>query len=107
MCFREKRKAKDRWSKIEYVVVCQVANDMPAYEVKDDGGNVKVIHHNRLFLVAPTRETATLLGGGESISYVGTAQSALVELTSLECEGQMSESKVEGCLPSTPPVMFH
>ena len=27
-----KRKGKDWWSKAEYVVVCQVADDIPAYE---------------------------------------------------------------------------
>ena len=74
------------------MVIHQVASDVLAYEVNDDGGNVKVAHHNRLFLVAPMRETATPWGGGESNSYVGTTQSALVELTPLtplEC-GEMS-----------------
>ena len=28
---------KDRWSEAEYVVIHQVANDIPAYEVRDDG----------------------------------------------------------------------
>ena len=28
-----KRKVKDRWSEAEYVVVCQVADDVPTYEV--------------------------------------------------------------------------
>ena len=60
--FQGKRKAKDRWSEVEYVVTHQVTNDMPAYEVRDDGGNVKVTHHNRLFLVAPTRDVAMPLG---------------------------------------------
>ena len=45
--FQGKRKAKDRWSEVEYVVTCQVANDVPTYEVKDDGRNVKVTHHNK------------------------------------------------------------
>ena len=86
------------------MVVCQVPNDMPTCEVKEDSRNIKVIHHNRLFLVAPTRERATPLGGGESISYVSAAWSALAELTPLECEGETSESEVESmhtwCLPS-------
>ena len=69
--FQGKRKAKDRWSKVEYVVVCQVVNDVPMYEVKDDDRNIKVIHHNRLFLVAPARKAATPLGGGKSVSHVG------------------------------------
>ena len=56
--FQGKRKAKDRWSKAEYVVVHQVADDIPMYEVRDGGGNVKVIHFNRLFLVAPQRRSS-------------------------------------------------
>ena len=82
--FQGMRKAKDRWSEVEYVVTCQVANDMPTYEVKDDGGNIKVAHHNRLFLVAPTRDAAMPLGGSKSVSYVGTTRSTLVELTPLK-----------------------
>ena len=54
--FQGKRMVKDRWSEAEYVVICQVTNDIPMYEVRDDGGNVKVTHHNRLFLVAPQRK---------------------------------------------------
>ena len=106
--FQGKRKAKDRWSEVEYMVVRQVTNDMPVYKVKDDGRNIKVVHHNRLFLVVPTRETATPLGGGKSVSYVSTAQSALAELTPLECEGEMSEGEVESMhtwnLPSHVPL---
>ena len=60
--FQGKRKAKDRWSEVEYVVTHQVTNDVPVYEVRDDGRNVKVAHHNRLFLVAPARDVATALG---------------------------------------------
>ena len=56
--FQGKRKAKDRWSEAEYVVIHQVTNDVPIYEVKDDGWNVTVAHHHRLFLVAPTRDDA-------------------------------------------------
>ena len=29
----QKRKVKDRWSKADYMVVCQVPDDMPMYEV--------------------------------------------------------------------------
>ena len=39
-----KRKVKDQWS--EHVVVCQVADGVPAYEVKDEAGNVKTVHCN-------------------------------------------------------------
>ena len=61
-----KRKVKNRWSEAEYVVICQVTNDVPVYKVRDDSGNVKVTHCNRLFLVAPTRDDAMPLGGSES-----------------------------------------
>ena len=100
--FQGKRKVKDRWKEGEYVVTHQVTSDIPAYKVKDDGRNIKVTHHNRLFLVAPMRDTATPLGGSESVSYVSITRSALVELTPLECSGEMSESEVEGMLTQCP-----
>ena len=83
------------------VVTCQVTNDVPAYEVKDDGRNVKVTHCNRLFLVAPLADATTPLRGSKSISYVGITQSTLAELGPLECGGETSGSEVEGapCQP--------
>ena len=50
------------------MVVHQVADGVPAYEVKDEAGNVKTVHHNRLFLVAAPIEAAMPLGAGTSIS---------------------------------------
>ena len=50
--YQGKQKVKDWWSETEYVVVCQVADGIPMYEVKDEAGNVKTVHCNRLFLVA-------------------------------------------------------
>ena len=94
--FQGKRKAKDRWSEVEYVVTHQVTNDMPTYEVNDDGGNIKVTHCNRLFLVAPVRDV--------TISYVVAAWSALVELALLECGGETSGSEVEGALIRHPAI---
>ena len=44
--FQGKRKVKDRWSKVEYEVICQVTNGIPSYEIKDTSGNLKVTHHN-------------------------------------------------------------
>ena len=96
--FQGKRKVEDRWSEVKYVVIHQVTNDVPVYEVRDDGGNVKVTHSNRLFLVAPTRDVAMPLEGRKSVSYVGTTQSALVELTPLEWKGETSYNNVEGVL---------
>ena len=51
--YQGKQKVKDQWGETEYVVVCQVADGVPAYEVKDEAGNFKTVHHNWLFLVAP------------------------------------------------------
>ena len=61
--FQGKRKARDRWSEVEYVVTCQVTNDVPAHEVRDDSRNVKVAHCNRFFLVAPARDVTMPPGG--------------------------------------------
>ena len=44
--YRGKWKVKDLWSETEYVVVHQVADGIPAYEVKDEAGNVKTVHRN-------------------------------------------------------------
>ena len=44
--YQGKWKVKDWWSETEYVVVHQVANGIPAYEVKDEVGNIKTIHRN-------------------------------------------------------------
>ena len=91
--FQGKRKAKDRWSEAEYVVVCQVTD-----EVRDDGGNIKVAHHNRPFLVAPAREDAMPLEASESVSDEGVTQSALAELTPLEWRSEIPESEVDEVL---------
>ena len=66
--YQGKRKVSDWWSETEYVVVHQVADGIPAYEVKDEAGNVKTVHHNQLFLVATPTEAITPLGAGVSIS---------------------------------------
>ena len=69
--FQGKKKVKDQWSKVEYVVVCQVTDDVPTYEVCDDGGNVKVIHCNWLFFLATSQSDAMPLGRSESLSEEG------------------------------------
>ena len=89
--FQGKRKVKDWWSEAEYVVVHQVADDVPTNEVSDNGRNVKVIHCNQLFLVATPRDDAMPLGGIQSTSEEGAAQSTLVELTPLEWESEVPE----------------
>ena len=80
--FQGKRKVKDRWCEVDYMVVCQVADDVTAYEVHDSG-NLKIVHHNRLFLVATPQGEATPLGASESLSEEGATWSTLAELTPL------------------------
>ena len=94
--FQGKWKVKDRWSDTEYVVVCQVADGVPAYEVKDEVGSVKTIHHNRLFLVATLKEAVMPLGAGTSISKEDIFWSSRVEHTLLQVESNSPEGSVDG-----------
>ena len=94
--YQGKRKVKDWWSETEYVVVCQVADGVPAYEVKDEVGNIKTIHHNWLFLVATPKEAVMPLGAGTSISEENVVQSTRVEHTSVEVENNSPEGSVDG-----------
>ena len=66
--YQGKQKVKDQWSETEYVVVPQVADGIPAYEVKDETGNIKTIHHNQLFLVATPVGAVTPLRIGVLLS---------------------------------------
>ena len=79
--YQGKRKIKDWWSETEYVVVCQVADGVPAYEVKNEVENVKTVHRNRLFLVAIPMEAVMPLGAGMSISEENVAQTTRAEHT--------------------------
>ena len=79
----------------EYVVVCQVTDGVPAYEVKDEAGNVKTVLCNRLFLVAAPKEDITPLGAGTSISEENVAWSTRVEHTLLEVENDSPEGSVD------------
>ena len=44
--YQGKRKVKDRWGETEYVLVCQVTDGIPTYEVKDEAGNIQTVHRN-------------------------------------------------------------
>ena len=96
--FQGKCKFKDQWSETEYVVVHQVAEDIPTCEVQDNGRNVKTVHHNKLFLVATLRNDVTPLGGSKSTSDEGATQSAIVELTPLEWESEALEGTLDEAL---------
>ena len=78
------------------MVVHQVADGIPAYEVKDEVGNVKTIHHNWLFLVATPKEAITPLGAGALISEENIVRSTHAEHTSLEVENGLPEGSVDG-----------
>ena len=41
-----KNDAYHQWSETEYMVVCQVTDGVPVYEVKDEAGSIKNVHHN-------------------------------------------------------------
>ena len=66
--YQGKQKVKDQWSETEYVVVCQVTDGIPAYEVKDEAGKVKTVHCNWLFLVATPAGAVMPLGVGAPFS---------------------------------------
>ena len=100
--FQGKRKVKDHWRDVEYELVCQVANGVPLYEIKDSSGNVKVAHHNQLFLLATLQGEDTPLCESEDAQISMSTQSALVELTPLECENDLPEDSVEGWLTQCP-----
>ena len=89
--FQGKRKMKDRWGDEEYKVICQIAPDMPAYEVHDRSGNVRVVYRNRLFLVASISEPVTPLSLDVELLEAMSERSTLVELTPLECKSNSPE----------------
>ena len=100
--FQGKWKVKDQWSETEYVVVRQVTDGVPTYEVKDEAGSVKTIHRNWLFLVATPKEAVTPLGAGTSISKEDIARSTQAEHTFLEVESDLPEGSVDGANTLSP-----
>ena len=96
--FQGKRKVKDWWSKVEYEVIHQVANGVPLYEIKDSSGDVKTANHNRLFLLATPRGEVIPLCQCEDADTSLSTQSAIAELTPLECEDDLLKDYVERCL---------
>ena len=102
--YQGKWKVKDQWSETRYVVVCQVTDGIPACEVKDEVGNVKTIHHNRLFLVSTPKEAVMPLGAGASISEENV-WSTHVEHTSLKVEINAPEGSMDGADTLSPTSM--
>ena len=89
--FQGKRKMKDRWGDEEYEVARQVTPDMPTYEVHDRSRNARVVHQNRLFLVASIWEPVTPLSLDVELLEAMSEWSTLVELTPLECKSDSPE----------------
>ena len=71
---------------------------MPSYKIKDSSGNVKVTHHNQLFLLATAQGEATPLCKSKDADTSTSTRSALVELTPLECEDDLPKDNMDGCL---------
>ena len=94
--YQGKWKVKDRWSETECVVVSQVADGIPAYDVKDEVGNIKTVHCNQLFLVAVLKEDITPLGAGMRISDGNIVRSTHAEHTSLGVENDLPEASMDG-----------
>ena len=94
--YQGKWKVRDQWSETEYVVVRQVADGIPAYEVKNEAGNIKTIHRKWLFLVATPMEAVMPLGAGTSISEENVAQSTLAKHTSFGVESDLPEGSMDG-----------
>ena len=78
------------------MVVRQVTDGISTYEVKDEAGSVKTVHHNQLFLVATPKGDVMPLGAGAPLSEEDAARSTLAELTSLEVESNSPEGSVDG-----------
>ena len=84
------------------MVVRQVADGIPAYEVKDEAGSMKIVHHNRLFLVATLKEAVMPLGVGTSISKEDVVRSTQAEHTFLQVESNLPEGSVDGADTQSP-----
>ena len=94
--YQGKQKVKDQWSEADYVVVRQVTDGVPAYEVKDEVGSIKTVHCNRLFLVATPKEAVMPFEAGVSFSEENVVRSTHVEHTSLGVENDLPEGSVDG-----------
>ena len=94
--YQGKWEVKDQWSETEYVVVHQVTDGIRAYEVKDEAGNIKTVHCNRLFLVATPTKAVMSLGAGTSISEENVVWSTRAGHTSSGVENDSPEGSMDG-----------
>ena len=95
--FQGKTKVKDWWSKVEYEVICQVANGVPSHEIKDASSNLQVAHRNQLFLLATLQGKVMSLNKNEDGNPGMSTWSALVELNPMEYEKDLPKDLMERC----------
>ena len=95
--FQGKRKVKDQWSKVEYDVICQDANGVPSYKIKNTSGNLQVAHCNQLFLLVTPQGEVMPLSKSKDTNSIMSTWFALVELTPLECENDLPKDLLERC----------
>ena len=93
---------KDRWDDEEYEVVHQVTPDVPVYKVRDRSGNARVVHQNRLFLVASVSEPVTPLSLDAELLEATSEWSTLAELTPLEFKSNSPEETMWGGIDPMP-----
>ena len=96
--FQGKRKVKDRWSEVEYEVICHVANGVPSYEIKDPSNNLQVAHCNQLFLLAIPHGEVMPLNKSENANLDVSTRFTLTELTPLEVENDSPKEQMGRCL---------
>ena len=94
---QREEEVKDRWDDVQYRLICQIVTDVPAYEMCDKGGDIKVIHQCGLFLVAPGSGDVASLGTEADLSDTMFNQSTLVRSTPLGCENESPAVTAWGC----------
>ena len=65
--YKGKRKVIDRWQTQPWTVVHQLPNDVPTYEVMAPGGERRVLHRNRLFLIETADSAAPIVAAIASL----------------------------------------
>ena len=65
--YKGKRKVIDRWETQPWTVVHQLPNDVPAYEVMAPGGERRVLHCNRLFMLETADSAAPIVAAYASL----------------------------------------
>ena len=54
-----RRKVMDRWNSDPWEVIGPMSDGLPVYKIKNDNGQIRTVHRNRLLLLAPAEERGT------------------------------------------------